>query len=402
MLDARIAFADIRLNAKHRAQERLEKILPEVEALGNAPLISVCHNLLAICAHHNGEFKTAFEHGQVSLEVVAELPEQFIWPVLRVLGDAAFDAGQLAYSQALHTQAYDLAVNRDSFEEAASLFFLSEGRILHRQGNFQAAGDRLTKALEHSRPKQELEELIQCLARSAHFFIDQGHYQEAARLLDEGAAAAAEVKDSRLVATIAQTRGWLAWCQADLPNAREYFQRSLDLLTAIDDHAVRPLAQVYLALVLAASGAREAEPLLVEAEEAFQRWGHKGGIALTYLARGQFHTETGDPRAASKALLIGFQVAVEADEIYYAVQILAALGLFWADLNEPALAVPALGYTQVQNAATSCDKQRISARLNSLGETTGSDEFQELQTQWQGETIAAVLDKINAREEDAP
>ncbi len=98
VLDARIAYVDIRLHAQHRAQKRLEQILPEAVALGNPPLISVCHNLLSICAHYNGDFPSAFEHGNISMEVVEDYPEQFIWPIQRTLGDAAFDAGRLEKS----------------------------------------------------------------------------------------------------------------------------------------------------------------------------------------------------------------------------------------------------------------------------------------------------------------
>jgi tetratricopeptide (TPR) repeat protein len=328
------------------------------------------------------------------MEVVEDYPEQFIWPIQRTLGDAAFDAGQLEKSRDLHTKAYELALNKKSGDEADSIYYLSEGRVLHRLGKTDQARENLIRALDLSQPKNEPVEIINALYNLAHLHTDEGLFLEAERLIAAAKDAAAELKDSRLTAAVAQTDGWLAWSQNDLTTAEVEFQRCLDLLNSIDDQAARPMAMVYLALVWGARGDEKARELLTEAGETFLRWDHSGGIAFTHLAWGFFYTSAGDDSAAAKALITALESALGGDEIYFAVQILVALGINLADQGDHALALSTLAYAAAHPALTHHDQALVQTQIEILQDKLTPPEYAAARDQWLEASIDIVFSRI--------
>ena len=259
-----------------------------------------------------------------------------------------------------------MALYKKSGDEAVSIFYLSEGRILHRLGKTEQAVENLNRALDLSQPKNEPVEIITASYQLAHVQTDKGMFPEADRLIEAAKDAAAELKDSRLTAAVAQTSGWLAWSQNDVITAEIEFQRCLDLLNSIDDQAARPMAMTYLALVSGARGDEKTSALLIEAGQAFQLWDHSGGIAFSHLAWGLYHAAAGDDLAAMNAFIIALQSAVAGEEIYFAVQILVALGITLADQGHPALALSTLAYAAAHPALTHRDRSQVQSKTEAL------------------------------------
>ncbi len=94
----------------------------------------------------------------------------------------------------LHTKAYELALNKKSGDEANSIYYLSEGRVLHRLGKTDQARENLIRqALDLSQPKNEPVEIINALYNLAHLHTDEGLFLEAERLIAAAKDAAGRI-----------------------------------------------------------------------------------------------------------------------------------------------------------------------------------------------------------------
>ncbi len=395
VLEARIAYANIILHARRRAQGQLTTLTRQAYKLKNFPLISYCHSLQGMIAWHDGDFKSASTELEKSVDTVKEFQAQYLWPALRVQGDIAFAAGRLAFSKTIHDHAFSLAVSMDSFDEAAPQYKLSEGRVRHRWGDLRAARRILAEGLSLSRPKGIPVELVSISLHLAGVMIDLGDDQEAKDLLGEAQEISDTLKDSRHHALIQRSLGWLAECKGDLEKARHYLQESLELLEVINDQSEIPFSRVALGRVLAnikeETAARE---YLNAALKAFKHWNHNGGIALAQLGFGINFEHTGQSDAAENAYLAGLAAANKGQEYYFGTQIAVQLAQLWSNLGGQPQALAVLASVQGSQAIIARDKIRAGVLAEALTIELDPDDIAAAQAWGKNNTLAEALARI--------
>lgn len=367
VLVSRIAHADLSLNAYERARQRLVSVLPEAYSLENGALISACLHWLGIIAWRAGEFAVGIQRLQASIEAVVAYAHQYRWPVLRTLGDLALAAGQIDKAMEAHEKAYAMALEYDSYDEAASIYELAMGSIRHRCGRLHTAQDHLQKALALSRAKREPVELVLVLRQLAHVLVDCGDNETAVHLLAEARQIAATLKDSRLTALAAQTQGWQAEWTQEFTVARTFYEESLALFQEIEDKDNLAWARVHLGRACVALGQWEtAVSHLQPALATFRQWNHRGGTAVALTAWGLFYRQQGAWDKAQRRLQEALYTAIEGKERYFALQTAVELAALWVEMGDPLAARPLLTFARMHEATTAHNAARTQRLLNTL------------------------------------
>jgi predicted ATPase/DNA-binding SARP family transcriptional activator len=398
VLESRIVYADINLHAPCRASLRLENILQTAYELQNKPLISICHSLSALIGWRKANFNDAIAQSDKSIMTVHDFPEQFRWPPLRIKGDIAFGAGMLTMSKKAHDQAFALAMKRDSFDEAAPLHRLSEGRILHRRGEIAAARDILMEGLSLSRAKGVPSEIITISQHLAHVLIDLGDYQGAEDLLAEARRITLDIKDTLLPALVGRTLGWLAECSENPETAQQQYRESLELVESIQYQPELPFSQVALGRVMGQRGDQEtAKELILTALETFKGWEHHGGIATAQHSLGLQFEQADQMDASMAAYLAGLAAADRGQEYYFGGQLYVQLAHLWAADEAGTQALALATSIQASPAMTAKDKIRTAALHGKLTAALSPVQIDQAENWGRDHTlansIAAILDR---------
>jgi predicted ATPase/Tfp pilus assembly protein PilF len=325
VLQSRIAYADFRLHAHERARPTLEALLPQASALKNGALLSFCQHILGLLASRAGDYQTAFQYLESAVEAVKEYPSQYQWPVYRSLGEVALAAGQLDKAQQAHETAFALALERDSYDEAAPIYELAMGSLAHRRGQLTEAQQRLTRAVELARMKASRLEIVLSLERLGWVMADLGELETAHRLLTEAEQLISELKvanalkDSRILAFVKLAQGWQAECAGHLSLARTFYEQSATMFERVADRVAHSMALAHLGRCCLHLGEREtAEHYLQQALTTFQAWDHRGGIALALIGLGLVYQASGNNDAGQTLFKQAWETAVSGGEGYIA------------------------------------------------------------------------------------
>jgi predicted ATPase len=338
VLRSRIAHADLSLHAYQPAQQQFETICPEAYNLENGALIAFCLQGLGFIAGQTGQFQQAFTQLEAAIEAVSTYPNHYRWPIYRTLADTALTAGELQRAKQIHDHAYNLALESQSQAEAAPIYKLALGNLLHRWGRLQEAHSQLSEALTLTRLKEEPANIALCLDRLAHILVDLGHHAQAQQYLVEGKTLANHLKDPRLLALLTQTYGWQAQTLADLDTARACYQHSLSIFDKIGRKIDLSFAQVYLGHIYSQLGEYEpANNHLQAAWQTFHTSAHQGGLALASAGLALLHNHQGQHETACQHFKAALTAALAGHELYFALQIVVELATFLAEAASPPL-----------------------------------------------------------------
>jgi predicted ATPase len=369
---SRIAHADINLHAYRQAQQQLEAVLPEAYTLENPALISFCLQWLGFMAGQAGHFEQAFEQLEAALAAVSTLPNHYRWPAYRTLGNIALAAGKLERARQVHEHAYQLAVESQSEGEATPVYKLALGSLLHRWGRLQEARTHLAEALTLTRAKEEPGNIVACLEKLGHVWVDLGDDAQAEHCLTEGQTLADRLKDQQFVALLNQTQGWRAEALGDLATARAHYQHSVSLFDKIDRKIDLSFAQAHLGRVYVRLGEYElANHQLQAAWQTFRASGHQGGLALVSTGLALLYSHQGEAEVACRYFKAALEAAIAGNELYFALQTVVELAVFLAEagstatglagLNVEETALALLTFAQGHSALTAPHRARIAA-----------------------------------------
>jgi tetratricopeptide (TPR) repeat protein len=175
-------------------------------------LRTYAYNWLTVTLRRLGRETEAMQYGQAALAWARrETSRQNLATALHNLAGLAYAQGNATMAQALYLESIPL--NPDLSERSASINNL--GLILQAQGDRAAAEKWLLEAIALNRAEGHFHHLGKHLMNLGNLYREEGRFDDAEAMLDQGAALIERAGDQYWLAVAARYRGWLARDQRD-------------------------------------------------------------------------------------------------------------------------------------------------------------------------------------------
>lgn len=314
------------LRAPEEARSLLEEGLAIGRELGDKFQVGISLFWLANLAWGRGDPAAARPRLEESLAVATDLGSKLgISRCLSALARLEHDEGRYAEAHLRYEEA--LALSRDLGDKAGTAVLLAR-----LAGMAQASGeDEEARSMRHraSEIVRENRDPAQ-IANLALVIVDQGHYDEARKLLEEMLALYRISGDRGTVAAALNFVGWTAYLEGDLAGARPVLEESVsiirefagevsvNLLVAMSFHSLAEVER-------AQGNYSEARSLLEEALEAARETGRPILVSASLHALGEIARAEGDLPRASVAHCEGLELIREGGNTSYVAESLEGL-----------------------------------------------------------------------------
>lgn len=223
MCQARAAYETGDFVAAERWLRRAERLQPQGEAR------AYLYNWLTVTLRRLGREPEALRYGEAALAAArGGNDRQNLATALHNFAGLMWERGDAARAVALYLESIPL--NPDSSERSASLNNL--GLIHQALGQSAAAEQRLREAIALNREHGHFHHLGKHLMNLGNFYREQRRFDEAAVLLDEGAALIERAGDRYWLAVAARYRGWLARDRGDGVAAADWLAQAAQIYEA--------------------------------------------------------------------------------------------------------------------------------------------------------------------------
>ncbi|MBV8632174.1 MAG: tetratricopeptide repeat protein [Silvibacterium sp.] len=246
------------------ALSRYKEALEIQREIGNHGSEALCMTNIASVYLAKGDTDSSFTYFQQALQIREQLGVQAdIAPPLEGLGEAYTHTGQ--YNQALSSlmKALDLARKAN---DARSIALISHqiGLVLEYQGYVGRAIKSMQDGVKAFREQGEHgNAMATFLTDLAGAFARAGRGEEAGKPLDEAEGIVRDLKNNGLAASIANTRGDVAFYRGDLKTADQFYQSAVRLTARTRDNDVIVQSKLNVAKVaIAQDRAKDALAIL--------------------------------------------------------------------------------------------------------------------------------------------
>jgi len=226
---------------------------------GDLYMQGVCLNDIGSVYLAKGQNEDAITYYQQALQIREKLNASLdIADTLHNLGEAYTKTAQ--YDQAMTALMHALQLRRSSNDpHGAALESHSIGMVFLYQGRFGAAVNSLKESLQGFRDVKDRSRLMsQVLIDYAEALARAGRFNEIGNLLDEAQSLAVELKNDKLIADVHNTRGDVAFYNADLKTAKDNYQQGLQFGTRAKASEAVLISRFDLARVALAEGRAQA------------------------------------------------------------------------------------------------------------------------------------------------
>ncbi|MFT4041451.1 MAG: tetratricopeptide repeat protein, partial [Thermomicrobiales bacterium] len=258
-------------------------------------------------------------------------------------GVLAFAQGNFAAAGERHTEALNLARRSDD-AAAAARALLNLGTLADEQGQTAEAARYLEEALVASRAAGDARAVAVALANLGQVAMSLADYPRAAALLNESALAFRNLGDARSEAAILANLGLMSLMAGDAAAAQRCHAAALSAFEELGDAPALATETLNLGHALQHLGDWDAaESLMHDARRRFADMDDRSGLAFADLHLGKLALLRGDHNRAEQRLTLALRAAEEIGDWVAAAESLEGMAMLLGDTGIPQRAAQALG-----------------------------------------------------------